>query len=67
MILETNHYTRELHKDWRERIMLNFPDINFSASSDFLSIIQYIDDIPNKYYSKKAFQKYLDYLDVTGK
>ena len=63
MLLETNHYTRELHKDWRERIKMNFPDVNFSNSSDFLSIIPYIDDIPYNYYSKKAFQKYLNFLE----
>lgn len=62
MLLEDNHYTTALHNDWRMRIKLNFPDIDFSNSSDFLSIIYYIDKAPYRFYSKKAFQKYLEFL-----
>ena len=63
MLLEENPATRELHNDWRQRISAEFPDIDFSRSSDFLSIINYIDFSPQKFYSKEAFKKYLQFLD----
>lgn len=63
MLLERNQSTTELHNDWRQRIKNHFPDIDFSNSSDFLSIIHYIYKAPQKFYSKEAFKKYLHCLE----
>ena len=63
MLIKNNPATAELHDDWRQRIKDEFPNINFSKSSDFLSIINYIDKAPLKFYSKEAFTKYLQILE----
>lgn len=63
MFLEKNQVTTELHHDWRQRIRNHFPDIDFSVSSDFLSIIHYVDKVPQKFYSKVAYKKYLQFLE----
>ena len=62
-LIKNNPATAELHDDWRQRIKDEFPNINFSESSDFLSIINYIDRAPLKYYSKEAFAEYLTSLE----
>lgn len=63
MLIENNPATAQLHDDWRERIINEFPNINFSNSPDFLCLISYLDKSPQKYYSKDAFAKYLSELE----
>jgi hypothetical protein len=63
MLLEKNHITTILHKDWTKRILNEFPEIDSSKSSAYLSIMAYIDNSPQKYYSRESFSKYLKFLN----
>jgi hypothetical protein len=62
MILESHPATAPLHKHWEDLIKSEFVTIDFSDSSDYLSIIQYLDSTPQKFYLKEAFLKYYQFL-----
>lgn len=57
--------TSSLHNDWRKRIKIHFEDIDFSSSSDYLSLIKYLENPPEKFYSQEAFKKYFSFLENT--
>lgn len=63
MLIKNNPATAQLHENWRQRIVDEFPDNDFSESSDFLCLISYLDKSPQKFYSKEAFNKYLSVLE----
>ncbi len=63
MIIENNPATKQLHEDWQFRIKEEFPNTDFSHSSDYLCLIHYIDKAPQKFYSKEAFKQYLTFLE----
>lgn len=63
MLFEDCSKTKELHNSWRKEIFSIFPYLNESNNGDYLSIVKYINDIPYKFYSKKAFQDYYDFLE----
>lgn len=63
MSIENNAATKQQHDDWRLRIKAEFPDIDFSLSSNYLCLINYLDKAPQKFYSREAFKQYLTFLD----
>lgn len=62
MLIKNNPTTAQLHDDWRQRIVNKFRNIDFSNCSDFLCLISYLDNSPQKFYSEKAFNQYYDSL-----
>jgi len=62
MIIEINPATKQQHDNWQLKIQEEFPDTDFSLSSDYLSLIQYIDKAPQKFYSREAYKRYLSFL-----
>lgn len=54
---------KELHQYWEQQIQKEFPSIDFSQTSDYLCLIHYIDTAPQKFYSRKAFDSYLTFLN----
>lgn len=67
MFLEHNPITSDLHLYWRERIMAEFPLINFMGNIGGLCLIKYIDYSPQKYYSRESFTKYFEALQAIKK
>jgi hypothetical protein len=65
MIIENNPATKQQHDDWKLRIKVEFPDTDFTLSSDYLCLIHYLDKVPEKFYSKEAFKEYLTFLEST--
>lgn len=63
MLLENNPATGQQHEDWRKRIKNEFPDTDFSKSSDYLCLISYLDKAPQKFYSEEAYKQYLLFLE----
>lgn len=63
MLIKNNPATSNLHDNWRQRIINEFPNTDFSESSDFLCLINYLDKSPQKFYSKEAFKIYLSALE----
>ena len=63
MIIENNPATKQQHDDWQHRIKAEFPDTDFSFSSDYLCLIHYLDKAPQKFYSREAFKQYLIFLE----
>ncbi|NOQ27884.1 MAG: hypothetical protein GQ564_21185 [Bacteroidales bacterium] len=61
MVLEENPITKELHETWRLRIQDRFG--NSIQTNDCLSLIQYLDNMPNKFFSESAYHTYLDFLN----
>ncbi len=60
MVLEENPITAELHEQWRSRIR---DDLNVSIDTrDCLSLIQYLDKTPQKFYSEEAFEGFYQFL-----
>lgn len=62
MNLFENPITKALHKNWYEKINERFPELKFS-DSNILSFVDYIKNSPQKLYSVKAYQFYLDLLN----
>src|SRR4051812_2120955 len=67
MLLDNNPLTRELHADWKKRILKKFAKEDLREDSEFISIIKYLDKAPNRFYSTKAFNDYLQFLRITAK
>ncbi|MDM1046539.1 hypothetical protein HX004_17025 [Myroides sp. 1354] len=67
MILNENPITKTLHSNWRLRIQKEFPSNDFTSSIDYLCLINYLDKVPQKFYSKQAFVEYLDFLETAKK
>jgi hypothetical protein len=63
MIIENNPATKQQHNNWQLRIKAEFPNTDFSFSSDYLCLIHYLDKAPQKFYSKDAFKQYLTFLE----
>lgn len=63
MIIENNPATKQQHDNWQLRIKSEFPNTDFSFSSDYLCLIHYLDKTPQKFYSKEAFKQYLSFLE----
>ncbi|MBB6002781.1 hypothetical protein [Arcicella rosea] len=61
-ILENNPITEPLHKHWKDRIENNFNFIPFSPNLNYLSLINYIENKPQSFYSQLAFSEYLNTL-----
>jgi hypothetical protein len=62
MLIKSNPATEALHKFWEQQIQKEFANIDFSHCSDYLCLIHYIEKSPQKFYSRKAFNLYLDFL-----
>ncbi len=60
MLLQSNPATQKLHELWREKINKEFDLVD--EVEDCLSLIQYIESKPNKFYSKHAFDIYFNFL-----
>ena len=62
-IFESHPATEKLHQNWIERIDNEFDYINFTNDSNYLSIISYLDKNPQRFYSRIAFEIYLNKLN----
>lgn len=67
MIIEDNPLTRELHENWRKRIVTEFSNSDFSDNIDFICLISYLESSPQRFFSKVAFAKYLSTLESIKK
>lgn len=63
MIIESNPVTKQQHEHWQLRIKAQFSNIDFSLSPNYLCLIHYLDNAPQKFYSKEAFARYLAFLE----
>lgn len=61
MNLLENPITKVLHENWYKKINKKFPELEFS-DSDILSLVDYIENSPQKFYSDKAYQFFLNLL-----
>lgn len=61
MNLFENPITKVLHENWYKKINDKFPELEFS-DSNILSFVDYIENSPQKFYSVKAYQFYLNLL-----
>ncbi|MCC9043305.1 hypothetical protein LNQ81_11545 [Myroides sp. M-43] len=64
MILSENPTNKALHSNWRLRIQKEFPNNDFTSTTDYLCLINYLDKAPQKFYSKQAFKEYLNFLET---
>lgn len=63
MLFENNPITKATHEYHREKIAQEFSDIEFSPDSDYLSLHNYLEKIPWKFFSREAYSKYLLFLN----
>lgn len=63
-LLENNPLTHELHRDWKKRLANKFREKNFPEDSEFISIINYLDNAPEKFFFTRAFDDYLRALNT---
>jgi hypothetical protein len=63
MVIEYNPATKAVHEDCEARIKLKFKDVDFSTSSNYLCLADYINKTPQKFYSKEAFDSYTAFLN----
>lgn len=61
MSLFENAITKVLHENWREKIDQYFPELKFS-DDNFLSLVDYIDNSPQNFYSDQAYHFYFKLL-----
>ncbi|MEO9806673.1 MAG: hypothetical protein ABJF04_25660 [Reichenbachiella sp.] len=61
MNLFENPITKVLHDSWCQKINERFPELQFSDNNT-LSFVDYIENSPQKFYSKEAYQFYLNIL-----
>lgn len=62
MLIDRNPATEELHKFWEQQMQKEFPNIDFSQSSDYLGLIHYLEKSPQKFYFKKVFDFHLNFF-----
>lgn len=63
-IFETNLITKQLHDNWQSKIDNEFDFISFPKDTNYLSLINYLDKSPQKFYSKPAFKEFLGSLNT---
>ena len=63
-IFETNPITKQLHDNWQNRIDKEFDFVNLPYDTNYLSLINYLDKSPQKFYSKPAFNEFLNSLNI---
>ncbi|MBD77640.1 MAG: hypothetical protein CL840_01710 [Crocinitomicaceae bacterium] len=61
MNLFENPITKVLHESWYKKINEKFPELEIS-DSDILSLVDYIENSPQKFYLVKVYQFYLNLL-----
>lgn len=59
--------TKEVHRFWRSKIKAEFSYVDFSTTENYLSLIKYINESPEKFYSREAFATYSTFLDDLSK
>lgn len=62
MYLRENPVTVKLHDYWRTKIFNVFKDIYQTPDQVNLSILQYVDSSPQKYYDRESFKLYFSFL-----
>tara|TARA_B100000965_G_scaffold404373_1_gene434913 strand:- start:4937 stop:5125 length:189 start_codon:yes stop_codon:yes gene_type:complete len=62
MNLFENPITKVLHENWYKKINERFPELEFS-DTNILSFVEYIENSPQKFYSVRAYQFYLNLLN----
>ena len=63
MFFDKNPATLELHAFVIKRINEEFQYINFPSNTNYLSIVNYINESPEKFYSKEIYKKYFDFFE----
>lgn len=63
-IFETNPITRQLHETWLDKIDKEFEFVSIKNDTNYLSIINYLDKSPQKFYHKSAFKEFLHQLNT---
>lgn len=60
-----NNIRLNLHKYWTERIEAVFTDLGF-MNSNYLSLIEYVENIPQKFYSTQSYNFFKNALAETS-
>lgn len=63
MVLEDCPTTKTINNYWNEKILYSFPVLKDAPDSKYLSLKEYIHERPQKFYSLKAFEEYLSFID----
>jgi hypothetical protein len=61
---ETNPITKQLHETWLNKIDKEFGFDGIQTDTNYLSLINYLDKSPQKFYHKLAFKEFLDHLNT---
>lgn len=67
LLLESCPATEELHKYRRQKLVSEFPFLSRCVHDHYLSLWRYLSHIPEKFYSKKACEDILEYLEQVQK
>lgn len=62
MILEKCPTTELMNKYWKDKITDNFPVLSVADDIKYLSLKEYITDRPQKFYCKKTYTNFLNFL-----
>ncbi|MGC9514790.1 hypothetical protein [Methanocrinis sp.] len=62
MILESSPITHELNIYRRNRICNRFPDL-VESDTNYLDLLRYVDNIPEKFFNQSVFDGFLKYLN----
>jgi len=63
MVFEECPTTRLVNKNWKEKIIDNFPVLENAIDSKFLSLKEYVAERPQKFYNKQVFGDFLLFLN----
>ena len=63
MVLEDCPSTKVTNEYWNEKILYSFPILEQAFESKYLSLKEYVYERPQKFYSKKAFEEFLSFLN----
>ena len=62
MIFENSPISNELHNHWRKKICSSFPIFKKINHQNYLSIYKYINNTPEKFYSQKSYNDFLNFF-----
>jgi len=62
MVLENCPTTKTLNEYWKQRITDSFPILAGATDSKYLSLIEYITNRPQKFYSESTYKDFLTFL-----
>ncbi len=64
MVFKTCAYTTWRNGFWKVKVKKYFPNLEAANHDDILCLIQYIEQAPQKFYSKKTFREFHEFLNT---